>query len=403
MIPGTACRLAAAALIAGGLAGCAGTPAPQPQPESPKELVIFAPASFADLPGWADDELRAALAAFRRSCAVFAKSPPGAPVGPQGIGGSAAEWQQVCAEVPATDDAAATRKFLEQEFTPYLVAGTKGSEGLFTGYYEPELAGARSRSDQYSVPLFRRPAELVMVDLGEFRADLSGNSIAGRVVDGRLKPYATRADIDSGALAGQDLELLWLADSVDAFFLQVQGSGRIRLAEGGTTRVGFAAHNGHGFVSIGRILIDEGKLTKDQATAQSVAQWLKDHPAEAPALMARNPRFIFFREIEGEGPIGAQGTVLTAQRSMAVDGALLPLGAPFWIDTSWPAGTDRAGQPLRRLMIAQDVGGAIKGPVRGDLFWGTGAAALEVAGRLKQPGRYFILLPKTVPIPAPVG
>ena len=204
-----------------------------------------------------------------------------------------------------------------------------------------------------------------------------------------------------GALAGQGLELLWLADAVDAFFLQVQGSGRIQLAEGGTTRVGFAAHNGHGFVSVGRILMDEGKLTKDQATAQAVAQWLKDHPAEAPAIMARNPRFIFFREIEGDGPVGAQGVVLTPERSMAVDGALLPLGAPFWIDTSWPAGTGQAGQPLQRLMISQDVGGAIKGAVRGDLFWGTGALALDVAGRLRQAGRYFILLPKTVKVPAP--
>jgi membrane-bound lytic murein transglycosylase A len=134
-----------------------------------------------------------------------------------------------------------------------------------------------------------------------------------------------------------------------------------------------------------------------------VAQWLKDHPAEAPGIMARNPRFIFFREIEGDGPVGAQGVVLTAERSMAVDGALLPLGTPFWIDTTWPAGTAQAGQPLQRLMIAQDVGGAIKGAVRGDLFWGTGTQALEVAGRLQQPGRYFILLPKTVTVPAPAG
>jgi membrane-bound lytic murein transglycosylase A len=253
------------------------------------------------------------------------------------------------------------------------------------------------------VPLFRRPPDLVMADLGEFRADLAGNSIAGHVVDGKFKPYFTRTELDGGTLAGQDLELLWLADPVDAFFLQVQGSGRIRLAEGGTTRVGYAANNGHGFVSVGRILVEEGKLTKDQATAQTVAQWLKDHPVKASGIMARNPRYIFFREIEGDGPVGAQGAVLTSKRSMAVDGALLPLGAPFWIDSTWPTDTPQAGQPLRRLMIAQDVGGAIKGAVRGDLFWGTGAPALEVAGRLKQPGRYFILLPKSVMVPSPAG
>ncbi len=289
------------------------------------------------------------MAAFQRSCAVFAKSPEDAAVGPQGIGGTAKDWQTACAAIPASGSGASARDFFQQQFTPYSVTGARGAEGLFTGYYEPELAGSRQRSAEYSMPLYRRPADLVMADLGEFRADLAGNSIAGRVVDGRLKPYSTRAEIDAGALAGQELELLWVADPVDAFFLQVQGSGRIRLVEGGTTRVGFAAHNGHGFVSVGRILVEDGKLTKDQATAQTVAQWLKDHPAEAPGIMARNPRFIFFREIEGDGPVGAQGVVLTPERSMAVDSALLPLGAPFWIDTTWPVGTGQAGQPLQRL------------------------------------------------------
>ena len=357
--------------------------------------------SFAELPGWGDDDPIPALTAFRHSCAVFAKASPDAPVGPQGIGGTAADWQSACAKLPPTDDAADAEQFLVAEFSPYRVSGPAGTDGLFTGYYEPELAGSRHRSEKFAYPLYRQPADLVMVDLGEFRADLAGNSIAGRVIDRRLEPYLTRAEIDAGALAGQKLELLWLADSVDAFFLQVQGSGRIDLEDGGTTRVGFAAHNGHGFVSVGRILIDEGKLSKDQVTAQGVARWLKDHPHEAPALMARNPRFIFFRELEGDGPIGGQGAELTAERSMAIDASILPLGAPFWIDTAWPSGTDKAGQPLRRLMIAQDVGGAIKGAVRGDLFWGTGGQALDVAGRLKQPGRYFILLPKTVHVSAP--
>lgn len=386
--------LISAAIVVAALAGCA------EKPPAPKEATTLEPVAFSDLSGWADDDASAALAAFERSCAVFAKFPGDTAVGPQAIGGTAVDWQAACAAVPSNADAAAARSYFEGEFTPYSVTGAKGVEGLFTGYYEPELAGSRQRSDAYAVPLYRRPADLVMVDLGDFRADLAGNSIAGRVLDGRLKPYITRAEIQAGALDGQALEMLWVTDAVDAFFLQVQGSGRIRLAEGGTTRVGFAAHNGHGFVSVGRILVDEGKLTKDQATAQSVARWLKDHMAEAPGIMARNPRFIFFREIEGGGPVGAQGIVLTPERSMAVDGALLPLGAPMWIDTTWPAGTGRAGEPLRRLLVAQDVGGAIKGAVRADLFWGTGPAALDVAGRLKQPGRYFILLPKTVKVPA---
>jgi membrane-bound lytic murein transglycosylase A len=385
---------AAAAIIIGTLCGCA------EKPPAPKETATLTITDFANLPGWGGNDASAALAAFQRSCAVFVRSPEDAAVGPQGIGGMAKDWQAVCAAISASGGSESARNFFEQHFTPYSVIGPKGAEGLFTGYYEPELAGSRQPSAEFNTPLYRKPADLVMVDLGEFRADLAGNSIAGRVVDGRLKPYSPRAEIDAGALAGQELELLWVADPVEAFFLQVQGSGRVRLAEGGTTRVGFAAHNGHGFVSVGRILVDEGKLTKDQATAQTVAQWLKDHPAEGAGIMARNPRFIFFREIEGDGPVGAQGVVLTPERSMAVDGAQLPLGAPFWIDTTWPTGAGQAGQPLQRLMVAQDVGGAIKGAVRGDLFWGTGAQALEVAGRLKQPGRYFILLPKTVKVPS---
>jgi membrane-bound lytic murein transglycosylase A len=395
LIPGRFRQFCIAASFCGVLAGCAEkTPAPP-------ETITLTPASFADLPGWADDDMVEAMAAFLRSCAVLVKAPRDSAVGPGSIGGKASDWHAACLALPGNGTMA--RRFFEQNFSPYAVAGSEGDSGLFTGYYEPELAGSRHRSDEYSVPLFRRPPDLVMADLGEFRADLAGNNIAGRVVDGKFKPYFTRAELDGGTLAGQDLELLWLADPVDAFFLQVQGSGRIRLAEGGATRVGYAANNGHGFVSVGRILVEEGKLTKDQATAQSVAQWLKDHPAEASGIMARNPRYIFFREIEGEGPVGAQGVVLTPERSMAVDGSLLPLSAPIWIDSSWPAGTPQAGQPLRRLMVAQDVGGAIKGAVRGDLFWGTGAQALEVAGRLKQSGRYFILLPKSVIVPAPAG
>jgi membrane-bound lytic murein transglycosylase A len=385
-------------LLATALLGCA------EEPEAPASATAaFYAVGFAELPDWGGDGVGAALAAFRRSCALFAKSPPAAPVGPQGIGGRAADWQDVCSRLPPADDDGAARAFFEREFAPYSVLGRDGAEGLFTGYYEPELDGAREPGGSFTVPVYRRPADLVTVDLGDFRADLAGNSLTGRVVDGRLRPYATRAEIDAGVLSGQGLELLWLAHPVDLFFLQVQGSGRIRFGDGTATRVGFAAHNGHGFVSIGRILVEEGKLSKDDATAQTVAQWLREHPADAPGLMARNPRFIFFHELAGDGPIGAQGAVLTAGRSMAVDGALLPLGAPIWIDIAWPAGTRQAGQPLRRLMVAQDVGGAIKGAVRGDLFWGTGDEALEVAGRLRQRGRYYILLPSSIKVPPPAS
>ena len=218
----------------------------------------------------------------------------------------------------------------------------------------------------------------------------------GRMVDGLLQPYYDRRAIDAGALTGRGLELLWLADPIDAFFLQAQGSGRVRLAEGGSLRVGYAASNGLAPTMIGRILVERGELTKETATMQTVRQWLRDHPAEATGLMEMNARYIFFREVPGDGPLGALGVALTPGRSMAVDANLVPLGAPLWLDTTYPAGTPEAGRPLRRLVVAQDSGSAIKGVVRGDLYWGSGEAALLYAGPMKQQGRYYLLLPKTV-------
>jgi membrane-bound lytic murein transglycosylase A len=263
------------------------------------------------------------------------------------------------------------RHAIETLFVPFAVADADGPDGLFTGYYEPELRGSRQRTARYSVPLYRPPSDPASSAL-------------------------SRAAIDAGALAGQGLELLWLADPIDAFFLQAQGSGRVRLAEGGSLRVGYAASNGLPPTMIGRVLVERGELTKEAATMQTVRQWLRDHPGEATALMQKNARYIFFREIPGDGPIGALGVALTPGRSLAIDPDLLPLGAPLWLDTTYPAGTPEAGRPLRRLVVAQDSGSAIKGAVRGDLYWGSGEAALRYAGPMKQPGRYYLLLPKAV-------
>ncbi len=271
----------------------------------------------------------------------------------------------------------------------FVVAGPDGSDGLFTGYYEPELRGSRKRTAAYTVPLYRQPPDLVKVET-------EGETQVGRMVDGRLRPYHTRKAIDGGVLAGQGLELLWLADPIDAFFLQAQGSGRVRLSDGGSLRVGYAASNGLPPTIIGRVLVERGELTKEAATMQTVRQWLRDRPAEATALMQMNARYIFFREIPGDGPLGALGVALTPGRSLAVDPKRLPLGAPLWLDTTYPTGTPEAGQPLRRLVVAQDTGGAIKGAVRGDLYWGSGEDALRYAGPMKQRGRYYLLLPKTV-------
>jgi membrane-bound lytic murein transglycosylase A len=348
------------------------------------------PIFFRDLPGWSEDAVSHALPALHASCKVLNAAPVDRPVGPNGMAGTAGDWRAVCrAWAAAKPSDKALRRIIETSLAPFAVVDADGPDGLFTGYYEPELPGSRKQTAAYAVPLYRQPRDLVSIDA-------EGGTRIGRMVDGRLQPYYDRQAIDAGALAGRGLELLWLADPIDAFFLQTQGSGRVRLAEGGSLRVGYAASNGLPPTMIGRILVERGEMTKEAATMQTVRQWLQDHPGEATALMQRNARYIFFRELRGDGPLGALGVALTPGRSLAIDPGLMPLGAPLWLDTTYPAGTPEAGRPLRRLVVAQDSGGAIKGVVRGDLYWGSGDDALRYAGPMKQRGCYYLLLPKAV-------
>ena len=369
------------------------TPPPPPPAEAPTgapraELEVVA---FSALPGWPDPRLAEAVPAFRRSCAVLLERPDEQPLGPPQAG-RIADWRPICAELETVgDQQAALRALIERSFIPYIVHDRGEPNGLFTGYFEAELRGARQPDAVYNVPIYRRPADLVTVELGQFRSDLAGETIAGRVEDQRFVPYHRRGAIDDGVLAGRNLELLWLADPIDAFVLHVQGSGRVILPDGEVVRIGYAGNNGHAYHSIGRELIDRGALTLSEASWQGIRRWVEDNPDEARALLAANPRYVFFREIEGEGPIGALGVALTAGRSLAVDPRHVPLGVPVWLDTVMP----NSDQPLQRLMLAQDKGGAITGVVRGDFFWGYGAPALAQAGKMKSRGRYFLLLPKS--------
>jgi membrane-bound lytic murein transglycosylase A len=370
--------------------------APKPAAEAPPDAphLLLEPVDFAELPDWQADEVSAALPALRRSCGRLAAQPDDRPLGPQGLAGSVADWRRPCAALeaaPAGDDAA-LRRLLEDHFSAFAVSNAGNRDGLFTGYYEAELTAAPGPEAPGATPLYRVPDDLVTVDLALFRADLRGERLIGRVEDGKLVPYLTRREIDAGALENRGLELLWAADPVDVFFLHVQGSGRVVFPDGQVRRVGFAGSNGHDFYAIGRALIEEGIVPREKSSMQAIRDWLRANPDQAAELMQRNARYIFFREIDGEGPIGAQGVPLTPGRSLAVDSSLLPLGVPLWLDTTWPA-TDR---PLRRLMVAQDVGSAIKGAVRGDFYWGSGEPALEQAGRMRQSGRYYLLLPKAV-------
>jgi membrane-bound lytic murein transglycosylase A len=344
------------------------------------------PVAFSELPGWRDDRLAETVPAFLRGCTVLAGMPPDRSLGGAGpLDRSAAAFGAVCrdaATLPPGDEAAA-RAFFEGRFTAWQVG-----EDVLTGYYEPELRGSTTPSAEFATPLHARPPELVEVDLGQFATDLRGRRTSGVVRDGRLQPFADRAAILGGALDGRGLELAWVDDPADAFFLQIQGSGRIRLRDGRVLRLGYAAQNGFPYFAIGRALVESGALTRETVSMQSIRAWLAAAPpAEAAALMNRNPSYVFFRPLPDlppeAGPLGALGAPLTPQRSIAVDRTQTPLGAPVWVAGAAP-----------RLAVAQDTGGAIRGAARADLFTGWGDAAAEQAGRMRDRAALFVLLPR---------
>ncbi len=364
---------------------------------SPPQKQILQPVTFSDLPGWTADTHADALPALAKSCGRLKSMPAGRSLGADNSTGSAADWRELCAAaIEASADHGAARRYFETWFKPYLVIDNGDSDGLFTGYYEAELRGAWKRKGRYRVPVYRPPDDLIAADLGLFREEWKGQRLTGRQVNGRFVPYPTRSQIDAGVLAGKGLELLWVDDAVDAFFLHVQGSGRVVMDSGQVVRLGFAGRNGHSYVAIGRELIKRGAIPRERMSMQAIREWLQANPGQAAEVMALNPSFIFFDIVDGEGPVGAGGVPLTPGRSLAVDRAFVPLGLPIWLDTTDPLNPE---QPLRRLVVAQDTGSAIKGRVRGDLFWGFGEEAATKAGEMKQRGRYFMLLPRKATAP----
>ena len=389
--------LAAVAIL---VQGCA----PQPEPEKPDRLVLR-PVSFQDLPGWEFDDQSAALTALLRSCAALDEHADDAPLDIASLGGRVGAWRAVCADAAGVEGAAQARAFFESRFTPYEARNNDETEGLFTGYFEPELSGALKEGGRYSVPLYGRPQDLVSVDLGLFRSEFAGERIAGRVADGALEPYATRAEIDTGALAEQGLELAWVDDPIDAFFLHIQGSGRIAFEDGTRRRIAYAGTNGHSYFAMGRRLVALGAFTPEEVTMPAIRDWLAANPDRAPEVMRENASYVFFRWLEERqgagGPVGAQGVPLTAGRSLAVDRRFVPLTVQIWLDGAAPhPDPAKADRPLRRLMVAQDTGGAIRGPVRGDVYWGSGDEAGAIAGRMKHQGRYWLLLPRGLDVTA---
>jgi len=338
--------------------------------------------SFADLPGWDKDRIVEVWPAFVHSCQVLKKRD---------------EWRQTClmAEKVNIDDDGQIRTFLETALEPWQVVSNGGNDtGMTTGYYEPLLFGSRKKTAQYQIPLYGVPDDLVIVDLAASYPALKGLRLRGRLDGRRLVPYPSRGEIRKGGrLAGK--EIVWVNDPVDAFFLQVQGSGRVRIAETGETiRVAYAEQNGHPYRSIGRYLVDRGALKLEEASAQGIKKWLSENPGRFDEVLDANPSYVFFREEKLEnpetGPKGALGVPLTGGRSVAVDPQHIPLGIPLFIDTTEP----NSDIPLQRAVMAQDTGGAIKGVLRLDYFWGFGREAGERAGKMKQPVRIWLLLPK---------
>jgi len=352
---------------------------PSKRIETPEaEKPSYVKSQWRAVTGWQSAQLGLSLQALRKECASLQRKE---------------QWQQICAEAGLLDitDNEGLRRFFERRFIPWQLRNGDGSDqGLITGYYEPLLYGSREKTGRYRFPVYGEPDDLLVIDLSKLYPQLKGMRLRGRIEGKRIIPYYDRADID-GKHAPAGKEILWVDDEISLFFLQVQGSGRIQLPDGAIVKLGYANQNGHPYASIGKKLVEMGELTLDQASLQSIRRWGIDHPDRLKELLYTNPSYVFFREMPDSqtSAIGAMGIPLTPGYSMAVDRRTIPLGMPVFLATSWP----NTNKPLNRLMLAQDTGGAIKGTIRGDFFWGFGDEAGRQAGQMKQKGRMWVLFP----------
>ncbi|NQZ13712.1 MAG: MltA domain-containing protein [Alphaproteobacteria bacterium] len=386
-------KSALSVLLAMSLGACVSTSGEVGRGASQKPLSLSVE-SFSSLPGWRGDKFRDFAAAYQKSCTPLLKRSSQNRFGQKEIFGKNQEWQIACRKFSKINktNSNEVRKFFEENFVPYAARSGSNPNGLFTGYYEAALNGSLTRKGKYQYPLHARPSDLVMVQLGDFREELKGQRIAGRVKGGSLKPYETHAEITAGKLPNsQEKVLVWVDSPVDAFFIQIQGSGAVQLDSGRLMRVGYAGQNGHPYYAIGRELVKRGALEKRDVSMQSIRAWLEENPDQAQEVMQTNKSYVFFKKLDGSAPVGGQGVELTPMRSLAIDRSIIPYGMPVWVDLDAPTASS---QPIQRLMVTQDTGGAIRGPVRGDFFWGYGKKAEEMAGNMKSDGRYWFLLPK---------
>ncbi|EUJ11739.1 membrane-bound lytic murein transglycosylase [Methylophilaceae bacterium 11] len=364
---------------------------PETKPEAPgskiPEYGLLKLANWSEIDAWKQDNLSAGWPAWLTSCSTLKNKP---------------EWQPACQAAVSliAPDNTQIIEYFTHYFNVYSTSTIAGSNtGLITGYYEPVLKGSRTKSAQYAFPLYAQPKDLITVDLGTLFPELKYKRVRGKLDGNRLVPYFTRAEIESDKppLAGS--EIVWIDDAIDAFFLQIQGSGLIQLDTGEQLHLGYADQNGHAYNSIGKVLIQRGELNASQASMQGIKDWGRKNVSKLRELLNTNPSYVFFRELPANlpGPLGALGVPLTAERSVAIDPKYIPLGAPVYLSTTYPNTT----KPLQRLMIAQDTGGAIKDGVRADFYWGSGNYAGKMAGSMKQSGMIWVLLPKEFKLPVP--
>jgi len=341
---------------------------------------IGSPVEWSSLESWESDNHGDAWNGFLKSCQKLSRQ----------------QWQEVCdlAKISGDLSDSEARAFFESHFEVRPVYAKDGeTQGLITGYYEPLLQGSWEQSEEYPYPLYGVPEDLLVVDLGAVYPQLKGMRLRGKLVGNKVVPYHDRAQLDDDQELLQGAEILWVNSSVDLFFLHVQGSGLVELADGSIAAVGYAEQNGHPYQSIGRVLVDMGELQKDEVTLFTIRDWLQSHPDRLDEVLSKNPSYVFFelRDARADGPTGSLNVALTPRRSIAVDRSVIPLGAPVWLQTTLP---NEVQSPLNQLMLAQDTGGAIKGYVRADVFWGRGSEAEKMAGLMKQQGELFVLLPR---------
>jgi membrane-bound lytic murein transglycosylase A len=373
---------------------------PYPPLDFPLEInnSQYLPVAWADIPGWNEDDHLAAYRTFRASCRpIAAQHEP--PADAKALGTS---LRDPCRDARALDlsDGAKAKAFFEEHFLPLRISKLGDSDGFVTGYYEPVIDGSLTQNEVYNVPVYRRPSNLFVRGFKQDAAGLPNKGQVFRKIGRRkLVPYYDRAEIEDGAIAGRGLEICWLKDQTDLLFAQIQGSARVQLDDGSTVRINYDAHNGYPYTAVGRILIDRGIIPREQMSMQKIREWMEQNPNGADELRRQNRAYVFFREVQlsdKDEAVGAQGVPLTPGRSIAVDKALHVYGTPFFIEGELPIESEQSKTPFHRLMIAQDTGSAITGPARADLYFGAGADAGKVSGRLKHNMHFVMLVPKSL-------